>query len=78
MGKLVEGKEFRNLLRLARQTGGTPFGREISRLGATQVDALIMVSNREIRDQEDASKGPNTVTMHFDDLRYDENFPEEI
>ena len=79
MGKLIEGKELRNLVRLARYFKGTGvFGAELTELGATQIEALMRVSNREIRNEVDASKGPNTTTVHFDDDEVDESFPDEL
>ena len=81
MGKLVEGKELRNLLRLARYLPGTSvFGQQLSRLGASQVDALIMVMNRELRDEEDRranAAGTKVFRYNEDDLPTDD-IPEEL
>ena len=79
MGKLIEGKELSSLVRLARYLKGTGvFGNELTELGATQIEALVRVVNREIRNQNDASKGPNTQTIHFDDEPIDEEFPDYL
>ena len=79
MGKLAKGKELENLVRLTRYFGGTnPFGRDLTELGASQVDALVEVVNQEIREAEDRAKGPNTQTFRFDEKEWDEDFPEVI
>ena len=79
MGKLIEGKELRNLVRLAHFFPGTGvFGKELTEIGSTQIEALIRVMNREIRDKADASKGPNTTTVHFNDEPIDEDFPDVL
>lgn len=81
MGKLIEGKELRNLVRLAQFFQGTRvFGAELTELGSSQVEALIRVMNRELRDKSDAIKMSDgkTTVVRFDDQEYDETFPEEI
>ena len=80
MGKLREGKELRNLLRLARYFPGTNvFGANLSELGASQIDALILVMNKEMQEMEDRSKGPNTKVYRFDDDdEVKDDLPDEV
>ena len=81
MGKLVEGKELRNIVRLARYfPGSNPFGATLTKLGASQVDALIMIMNQELRDEEDRNKALNgTRVTRFDDYELPvDDLPKEI
>ena len=81
MGKLLEGKELRNLVRLARYfPGSNPFGATLTQLGATQIDALILILNQEKRDEEDRLKSAQgTRVYRFDDNELPtDDIPEEI
>jgi hypothetical protein len=81
MGKLVQGKELRNIIRLARYfPGSNPFGPTLTQLGASQMDALIIVMNQEIKDEEDRLKSAQgTRVYRFDDDEFPvDDLPEEL
>jgi hypothetical protein len=81
MGKLVQGKELRNIIRLARYfPGSNPFGATLTQLGATQIDALILVTNQEKQEEEDRIKSlQGTRVFRFDDNKLPvDDLPEEL
>ena len=80
VGKLLEGKELRNIIRLARHFPGTsPFGGEIAFLTCHQVDALIAVMNREMEDQRDAEKQAQGAEVYrFRDDVVSTDIPEDV
>lgn len=57
----------------------TPFGRTIADLTAQQLDALVMVHNREIEDASDAqAASQGTTVVRFDRPYFEDDLPEMI